>query len=665
MNKKNIPTRTELEQKIQELEKELDKKAPPGDQLKILALAIEQSSEGVAVVDLDGNLEYLNTAFAMMHGYSPDELIGKNLSIFHSPEQLASVDAANLQIKETGVFKGEIWHVRQDGTEFLTIMHNSLIKDTEGKPVGMIGTIRDITERKQAENKLKASEERFHSIFSNIPNIAVQGYDCDRKVTFWNKASEKLYGYSQDEAINNQLEDLIIPPEMKENIISMIQNWHENNVSIPNGELVLMKKDRSPVQVYSSHVMIEKSNGEKEMFCIDLDITERKQAEKIMLKASRMEATATLAGGIAHDFNNLMVGVLGYADLLRMQYDTEPGAMDMLNTIADSARKAGELAQQLLAFARGGKYQPKTMNLNDTVQETLRLNERSFPPRIRIERDIEPDLLNINADPTQMNQVVTNLCINAVEAIEKNGRIIITTRNIDIDAKFAALHPSLKAGRYVYISVEDTGCGMDKTTLSKVFEPFFSTKFQGRGLGLAAVYGIIKNHDGYISAYSEVGTGTAFKVYLPATESEAPPEQKPEITTPSGNETILVIDDEAVVLNTAMNILESFGYHVLLAVNGQEAVDIVQNFDGEIHLALLDMGMPILGGAETFPLIKKARPDIKVIICSGYELDAAAQALLDAGADAFVQKPFRMEKLAREIRKIFDNNKKEPGTGNS
>lgn len=503
----------------------------------------------------------------------------------------------------------------------------------------------EIYKRKQAEKILVESENRFkvlsEATFEGI-FITENGIIIDI-----NKAAIDISGYSYNELIGMPAINLIATESkelVKNNILSDYRKPYEAITIFKNG--------------IKLHIEIQgrtlNFNGKKVRITAVRDISERKKTEKIMLKASRMEATTTLAAGIAHDFNNLMVGVLGNADLLKLQYDTKPDTLNKLNSIADSAFKAGDLAKQLLAFARGGKYQPMIMNLNDSIQETLRLNESTFPSCIHIQRDLDPNLLNIKADPTQMNQVVMNLYINSVEAIENNGKIIITTRNIVIDEKFVPSHPPLKAGCFVYFSIEDTGCGIDTNTLSKIFEPFFSTKSHGRGLGLAAVYGIVKNHEGYIYVNSKVGIGTTFKIYLPSTELEVPIKQKKVGTTPSGTETILIIDDKVMILNVVQNILEKFGYRVLLAHNGQEAVDIVQNFEGDIHLALLDMGMPILGGTEAFPLIKKARPQIKIIICSGFELDIAAQKLLDAGADSFIQKPFRMQKLTQEIRRILD-----------
>jgi CheY-like chemotaxis protein len=376
-----------------------------------------------------------------------------------------------------------------------------------------------------------------------------------------------------------------------------------------------------------------------------------------------------------------MTGIVGNAAFLKDEYldhldsTRRDDVHDMLSTVSRSAQEASQLAKQMLAFARGGKYQPRSINLNDTVDEVLNLQvqDQALPTGVRIDRHTALDLWDVEADATQMSQMFLNLFTNAVEAIEcmatledaepVQHTITITTQNTILDQAFCQRarsirpHPELEPGPYVCMSVRDTGCGMDEEVLSRLFEPFFSTKFQGRGLGLAAVYGIVRNHNGHILVNSNQGGGATFRVYLPAKTEQL---HSAELTSPrpvpqdiSGTETILVVEDDKLVLEMITKLLTRLGYSVLVANNGQEAVEIAQTFDGEIHLVLLDMGMPIMGGAQTYPLLRQARPATKVIIYSGYELDATAQALLDAGVSAFVQKPFQMSVLGAEIRKAL------------
>ncbi|HRU05040.1 MAG TPA: response regulator, partial [Candidatus Brocadiia bacterium] len=324
--------------------------------------------------------------------------------------------------------------------------------------------------------------------------------------------------------------------------------------------------------------------------------------------------------------------------------------MNMLAKITNSAQKAGELAQQLLAFARGGKYHPRVVNLNDIIRQTLRLHSRSVPMLIRIVEDLQADLWSIEADRAQISQVVMSLCMNAVEAISGPGVVTVTTRNIEVTPDAPAPLSSLKPGPHVEMTVHDTGHGVAEDVRARIFEPFFTTKFQGRGLGLAAAYGIVQNHHGLITVESAEGEGATFRVCLPAVPAQAPPEPDADEDTPTGHETLLLADDEETVLSTTRDILEHLGYTVITACNGAEAVRAARLHQGPIQLAILDLAMPVMDGAEAFHKLVKTRPDMKIIVCSGYELDEAAQAILDDGAAAFLQKPFRVSALARAIR---------------
>jgi PAS domain S-box-containing protein len=389
-------------------------------------------------------------------------------------------------------------------------------------------------------------------------------------------------------------------------------------------------------------VLRDESGKPVRMLGTNTEITRRRLSEEAMRAASRMEATATLAGGIAHDFNNLMVGVLGGAELLEMTVEPDPAARRILKTIASSARQAGTLAQQLLAYARGGKYMPVALDLTEVLQESIELQHSACPPGIRIVLDVPDDTWRVSADRLQMLQVLTNLFLNAFEASDGSGLITITGRNEDRE--------DARATRFVRIAVSDTGCGMKKETLDRVFEPFFTTKFRGRGLGLAAAYGIILNHGGHIDVLSTPGRGSTFEIHLPATKDLTPLRPESGSEELRGSETILIVDDDQMVIDVTRSLLESLGYAALTAMNGQEAIDIALRHEGDIAVVLLDLRMPVMTGGEALPELKRIRPDTKVILSSGYEHDSRADALLESGASAFVQKPFNMRDLAMTIR---------------
>jgi signal transduction histidine kinase len=410
------------------------------------------------------------------------------------------------------------------------------------------------------------------------------------------------------------------------------------------------------------------------------DITERQRLEAQLQQARKLEAIATLAGGIAHEFNNTLVGITGNIELLQMELPDDENISEYAERMKASALHMAHLTDQLLAYARGGKYQPKNISLSGFVEETLPLIKQTVDPSIRIETDLPHDILDIEVDLTQMQMALSALLINSAEAIEDKGRIRITTRNEEIDEEFVKTSPGLKPGPYVCLTVEDDGKGMDEEIRSRIFDPFFTTKFQGRGLGMAAVHGIVTNHDGWTSVDSEPGKGTLVRIYLPAIASARPPsalpqanagraqarraglptvkvqvkeEERPKIETAKGTGTILVIEDEDVVIDVILAMLERLGYRILLAKTGKEAVNIAKTFDGDIDLAILDIVLPDLAGKEVYRHIIEARPNLKVIVCSGYAIDGPPQEILDAGAQDFIQKPFSYVTLSGRIKEVL------------
>ncbi len=393
---------------------------------------------------------------------------------------------------------------------------------------------------------------------------------------------------------------------------------------------------------------------ERELFATLEMALHKAKADAAILASSRMEATTTLAGGIAHDYNNLMSIVLGYAELVQENLGDDHPDAGMLGEIGAAAQRASDLAQRLLAFARGGACQIENADLSQIVVETLRAQGRDFPPRIEAMCDLEKSLWPIKADRAQLEMILISLCANAVEAIKGDGEIRVKTRNVGEDDELADERTGLKPGRYVVLSVEDTGCGMSEDILAKAFEPFFSTKRQGRGLGLASTYGIVQNHGGHIALKSKEAKGTACVIHFPAGEIEVKEPSKPPTAT-AATETILLVDDEEGLLRVMSMTLTRLGYQVLTANGGQAAIDLVREHAGNIDLVLLDMGMPSMDGPRTFPLLKKVRPEMKVILCSGYEHDITIQALLDAGANSFLQKPVTSKKLAEEVRGVLDS----------
>ncbi len=401
------------------------------------------------------------------------------------------------------------------------------------------------------------------------------------------------------------------------------------------------------------------------------DITARKKAEEQRLvmaaqnqKVQKMKAIGALAGGIAHQFNNALNGLLGNAELLEMIMPENSPTTKYTNRMKASIDRMAELTSQLLAYARGGKYQPQELALNKLVENTLHLIKNKIPSSVKVDIDLPDNLFKIEADHTQMQIVLSAMVMNASDAIEGDGLIRIGTKNIEVTKKSAKNYPELSKGFHVCLTVEDSGKGMDKETQDRLFEPFFTTNFQGRGLGMAAVYGIVANHSGHIIVNSKLEKGTSVKIYFPAINIpyDNSNKKKGQITkdsdsSPVGN--ILMIEDDEAVTTVTRTMIEKLGYHVLSASTGKEAIDIAHNHDISIDLALLDISLPDMGGSDVYPLLMEARPGLKVVLCSGLSIEGLIQDILDAGADGYIQKPYSFKTLSEKLQEVIERRKKE------
>lgn len=514
---------------------------------------------------------------------------------------------------------------------------------------------KEISERKQAEEALKESEARFRALFENVP-AAIQGYSPDGTICYWNRASEDLYGYTREEAVGNNIIDLIVPPELHEHVLNTIRRAVETGIAAPSEELMVMRNDGSPVSVLTSYVVLKKNRKVPEFYCMDVDLTQRKQLQNRLEQARKAEAISCLAGGIAHQFNNVLSGITGNVDLLEMIYPGEENLLRHTGRMKKAALRMADLTSQLVAYAKGGKYQPDTISVHDFVSRTLPLIKHAVDPAVKVEVDLPVDSGSIKADKAQMQMVLMALLSNASEAMEgrDNGQIRITGKSGMLTSADAEGFPGLKPGNYMKLSVGDNGKGMDEMTRKRIFEPFFTTRFLGRGLGMAAVYGIIKNHEGWIFIESEPDKGTTVKIYLPAVENIVKKHVVPKPAPVKGSGTILIIEDDKMVMDVNRALLTKLGYDVLEAKTGQEAVDMAGTFEGNIDMALLDIVLPDMDGKAIYPLLMDARPDLKVIVCSEYSIDGPTSEILDAGAEDFIQKPFERADLMEKLKKISD-----------
>ncbi|MGZ6275350.1 MAG: ATP-binding response regulator [Syntrophales bacterium] len=393
---------------------------------------------------------------------------------------------------------------------------------------------------------------------------------------------------------------------------------------------------------------------ENKVIVILKDISERKRLEARLRQAHKIEAIGTLAGGIAHDFNNLLMGIQGYASLILFDMNTNHPHYEKLKKIEDHVRSGAELTKQLLGFARGGRYEVAVADLNEIVDKTATMFGRT-KKEITIHRRFEENLWTAEVDRGQIEQVFLNLYVNAWQAMPGGGDLYLETANVAINKGY--MKPFfVKPGRYVKISVTDTGIGMDEKTRERIFEPFFTTKEMGRGtgLGLASVYGIIKGHKCIINVYSEKGHGATFTVYLPASEKEFVKEAHVPADAVKGEGTILLVDDEDMIVEVSRELLEVLGYHVHVAKNGRDAIEIYKEKQNEIDVIILDMIMPGMSGEEIFEVLKSINPDVRVILSSGYSINGKAKEIMKRGCKAFIQKPFQMGDLSDKIQKVLD-----------
>ena len=528
-------------------------------------------------------------------------------------------------------------------------------------PDSLERSIRYALERKRAEEALRESEAKYRRVSDNSPAVLYQFMmtpDGAFSFPYVSDVLMAIMGIPPEEVMKDpsKLLDMVHPEDQEmfqEGIMKSAESFESFLLTfrcLKDDEVIWIEARGTPTSLKDGGMLWDG-------FLID--ITERKQMEKELLKVKKFASISVLAAGIAHNFNNALSAITGHSELLEMEYPEDEKIMDYAKAMKQSAHRMAYLTSQLLAYAGGGKYNAQPMSLSELVEGALPLIQHTLDPDIRLKTDLPPDVLNMKMDRTQMQMVLSAIIANSNEAIEPPGRIRISTKNIEVDQVSIKDHPGLKPGPHVCLSIEDNGKGMDKETKERIFEPFFTTHFIGRGLGMASVYGIITNHDGMVSVDSEPGKGTAVTIYLPAISAESKEQgakavKQPEVELAIGEGTVLIIEDEEVLVKLFKQILEMLGYRVLEAKTGKEAVELAKTFDGQIDLALLDIKLPDMDGGRVYPLIMEARPDLKVIVCSGYSIDGPAQEILDAGAEGFIQKPFLIAPFAKKIKEVLE-----------
>lgn len=513
-----------------------------------------------------------------------------------------------------------------------------------------------------AAEALKASEMRFQCILQNVATVAVQGYSMDGTVRYWNRASEAFYGYTAEEALGRNLLELIIPPDMSDRVRAAILSMTETGEVVPAAELTLLRKDGTSLSVYSSHALVRVPGQEAELFCIDTDLTACKQAEaereKLqaqLAQAQKMESVGRLAGGVAHDFNNMLGVILGETELALAGLEPAAPLRGSLEVIRKAAERSTELTRQLLAFARKQAVVPQVIDLNATVAGVLKMLRRLIGEDIELDWLPAKDLAPVKIDPAQVDQLLDNLCVNARDAIAGVGKVVIATDNVSFSEDNGGRQAGYNVpGEYVLLTVTDNGCGMSQETLGHLFEPFYTTKEVGKGtgLGLATVYGMVKQNNGFINVASEFGKGTAFRIYLPraAVKTVHRLDLSPAPTTARGSERILLVEDEPAILMMTAKMLERLGYSVHAASSPAEAIRLAREQAGSIDLLLTDVVMPEMSGRDLANELLSICPDLKRLFTSGYTADIIAHHGVMFEGIHFIQKPFSMNELGLKIR---------------
>jgi PAS domain S-box-containing protein len=657
---------------MNETEKKFDLKSgskehPVAEELrqseKRFRTVFEAAPLGIAIADPKGFFLEANDAFFRLLGYSKDEI--KKLTfmdITHPDDREETVKLSRKALEgKINSYQTEKRYLKKNGDYLWGIVRATAIKDNNGHLQYWLGLIEDITERKAAKEALKQSGRRYRNILESIE----EGYfevDLKGSFTFFNEQVCKIIGYSRQDLMGMSNRQYTSPATARKmyRIFNRIFQTGEF-AKITNYEII--RKDGTKKILEVSASLMRNSDNEPSGFRgILRDVTDRITAQKDkerlesqVQQAQKMEAVGTLAGGIAHDFNNLLMGFQGNISLMLMDLGDEHPHCEFLNNMERYVKRGSELTRQILGFARGGKYQVKTINLNDLINKSAGMFSRT-KKEITIHQKFQEDLWPVEVDQGQIEQVLLNLFVNAWQAMPGGGNLFLETENVTLEVNDYDKPYAIRPGRYIRISVTDTGTGMDKATQERIFEPFFTTKGVGRGtgLGLASAYGIIKNHNGIINVYSEKGHGATFKIYLPASKKQMIKEKARPESLEVGTEMILLVDDEEMVADIGKDMLEKLGYKILVAAGGTEAIKIFNTSRDQVQLVILDMIMPDMSGGETFNRLKAIKPDVKILLSSGYSLNGRASQIMKRGCNGFIQKPFNLKQISRKIREILD-----------
>jgi PAS domain S-box-containing protein len=616
---------------------------------KALRALLDSSPDATLLLDSDGTVISCNRAVANEFGKSIREIVRRCIFDF-MPTDVAA--ARRKQVEEARV-TGRTVRYREEAPGRI---HDVILVPIEGEGGSMAQVAvfaRDVTDLERARADLARSELYFRSIIENSLDVTVV-LALDAGFRYVSPAMERLFGYRPEELQGSRAFDFI-HPEDRPLVEDSFRRALEDGTRVEQMEFRFRHRDGSWRTISAMGKALPPETGVQGAIINARDVTERRQLEALLVQAQKMEAVGRLAGGVAHDFNNLLTVIQGYAELLGASLANDPERSESLGEIVRAAERAAALTRQLLAFSRRQVLETRVLDLGAVVADTEKMLRRLIGEDVEVVVVKPATLGHVKADPGQIEQVLLNLAVNSRDAMPGGGRLTVELADVTLDAPFTTSHDSIPSGRYVVVSVRDTGSGMDAETLSHLFEPFFTTKEKGKGtgLGLATVFGIVKQSGGYVDVASAPGAGTTIRVYLPRTDARTTSGVRPRVSSRSGSETVLVVEDEAAVRNLVRAVLERKGYVVLAAQDGAGALELVDKHAGVIHVLLTDLVMPGMNGRDLAARVSARRPTIKVVFMSGYTADVPTD-LGTEGGPAFLSKPFNERALTVKLREVLD-----------
>jgi two-component system, cell cycle sensor histidine kinase and response regulator CckA len=629
---------------------------------ELFRLISENAADMIAVVDMDGRRIYNSLSYKKVLGYTPEDLKGSSGYEQIHPDDREHVKRSAQIARRSGEAPLLEYRIRhKDGTWRTLESTSSVIRNAKGEPEKLLIVNRDVSGRKMAEEALRLSETSFRSVVENAP-YAIYRVGLGGQLLQINPALQKMVGYtSPEELLHANLADLYLHAGEYERMIQLFGSAEE----FRDVEAEWKRKDGAPITVRCSGRRVKDQSGAPaHMEFFAEDITERRALERQLRVAQKMEAVGRLSGGIAHDFNNLLGVIIGYSQVVRkklVKNNPNHPLLEHVEEVEKAGQRAASLTKQLLAFSRQQVLTPAVLNLNTVVTEIGKMLPRLLGEDIEMTTALADDLGRVKADQGQIEQIIMNLAVNARDAMPKGGQLTIKTANAELDANFIREHPGSAVGRYVMLSVTDTGMGMNPETQAHIFEPFFTTKETGKGtgLGLSTVYGVVKQSGGYIAVESAPEKGASFKVYLPRTEEVSVQASSSVSVDPTtrGSETILLAEDAEPLRKLAQSFLEARGFRVLSAPNGEKALELAVQNPEPIHLLLTDVVMPGMNGRVLAEELAPRQPGIKVIYMSGYtDSFIAGHGVLDPGTH-MIHKPFTEEALIAKVRQVLDSGK--------